>query len=412
MKTRYSYVIVGAGAAGTAAARAIRQEDPQAPLLVISNEDRFPYHRTQLSKNLVHGFERDQFALEDAGFWEPAGIDLLTDVQVIGIDPETKTLALSNGSEFSYERLLLATGGRPRLSSRYGIDTDELTVLRTAEEAEALILTASSATSAVVAGDGVLAVELADQLAQRGLQVVLGTRGTRLMQKRLSPRASELLQQELSALEIKLVMQSELVRVEQNRPGVPLPKLSVSLGGGVSHGEGEFHADIVAVAYGIEPDVSLASDAGIETDRGIQVNKYLETSVSDIYAAGDCAQHPDGSLTGVWRAADAQGTLAARNMIADSNHDQSGRKAWDNPVFRLKFTANGKLFCTVNVPQNPAAFQLHEVEQNGIYQAWYVQDGIVKGSVSVGDPDRMQDYEDAVRYELSLDDALKKLAVS
>ncbi|MFW5800524.1 MAG: NAD(P)/FAD-dependent oxidoreductase [Spirochaeta sp.] len=404
MKTKYTYVIVGAGAAGVAAARVIRERDPQAPLLVISNEDRLPYHRTQLSKHIAEGFERDQFALEGPEFWQPAGLDLITDVQVIGIDIETRTMALSNGNEVGFDTLLLATGGRPRLPNRYGIDTDELTVLRSAAEAEALIAAAGDADSAVVTGDGVLAIELTDQLARRNLRVVLGTRTRRLMANRLTPRASELLARELTALGAELQFGSELVRVEQNRPGVPLPKLSVSLGNGKSHGEGEYNADIVIAAYGIDRETSLAELAGISTQEGILVDDRLCTSAERIYAAGDCAQHPDGSLTGVWRAADAQGTVAGLNMIGENT-------VWENPAFRLKFKANDTLFCTISVPERTEAYELVEFEQKGVYQGWYCLDGRVRGVVMVNDPDRMQIYEDAVRDTLPLAQAQQKLSI-
>ena len=404
MKTKYRYVIVGAGAAGVAATKVIREKDPQASLLVVSDEDRLPYHRTKLSKNLVNGFARDEFALEGEDFWKPAGLDLVTNVQVLGIDAATRTLALSNGAEIGFGKLLLATGGRPRLPSRYGIDVDDVTVLRTAAEAEAIITAASEAESAVVAGDGVLSVELADQLAQRGLRVVLGTRSKRVMQSRLSPHASELLEAELKKLKVELQTQAELVRVEQNRPGTPLPRLSVSLGNGKSHGEGEYNTDIAAVAYGIEPNIAVAEAAGLKVDAGILVDSRLATSHPDVFAAGDCAQHADGSLTGVWRAADAQGTVAGSNMVGESVE-------WGNPIFRLKFTANGVLFCTVAVPRDQDEYDLVECEANGIYQGWYCLDGRVKGVVMVNDPDRMQEYEDAVREGLELSAAQQRLKI-
>lgn len=328
----------------------------------------------------------------------------MTDVQVLGIDSDTRTLALSDGGEVGFDKLLLATGGRPRLPRRYGIDTDELVVLRTAAEAEALMTACEGAESAVIAGDGVLGVELADQLARRGLRVVLGTRSARPMEKRLSARASKLLATELAGLGVELQTGAELVRVEQNRPGVPLPKLSVSLGNGKSHGEGEYNADIVAVAYGIEPSVGVAEQAGLAVDRGILVDDRLATSVEGIYAAGDCAQHPDGSMTGVWRAADAQGTVAGLNLVGET-------ETWRSPVFLLKFFVNDTMFCTVNVPQDPEQYDLVECEHNDIYQGWYCLEGKVRGVVMVNDPDRLFEYEAVVREQLPLEQAQERLKI-
>jgi NAD(P)H-nitrite reductase large subunit len=366
----YDYVIVGAGIAGLSAASAIAAHDPGATIALVNGEDRAPYKRTKISKNIYDGFEYDAFLLNKPGWYEARRITVFTGNIVATIDLRRQQVTLSDSKALSWKKLILTAGAGPERIGDCGEEEDCFTV-RHIRDVEALRKRALKADTSLVLGMGVLGVEVSEQLSKMGLAVTLAGNGSRLMERQLNEHASDHLQRCLIDSGIKL---------DYGRPAGPSPQ----------------GADIVVQCIGSNPDVRLAKDSGILTKRGVVVNDYLETSVSNVYAAGDIAEHEDSAICHLWHEAEHQGTYAGINAAGK-------RTACPRVPFRLKCEVFGHYYFSINLG---AAYcsNLAKVEKNDPYRCYYLEEGVLNAIVMIDDPKNAKLYETAVRERWNVKD--------
>jgi NAD(P)H-nitrite reductase large subunit len=148
--------------------------------------------------------------------------------------------------------------------------------------------------------------------------------------------------------------------------------------------------DMVVFCIGVAPRIELAKGAGLSVNTGILVDEHLRTSEPTIYAAGDCAEHRDGSLTDLWHAAEYQGVVAAKNAMGHAME-------FDNPPFRLKCEVFGAYFFSINKPRNPLDYGIEEHESGPRYQCFYFSDDELVSAIMVNDKERAKEYQQAVR---------------
>lgn len=381
MNDYYDAVIIGAGIAGVSAARTIRELDADRSILLVNGEDRLPYKRTKVSKHIRSGFQKDQFVLHPAQWYEEQRIDLLTGRLAADIDREAHTVTFDDDSSVRYGKLLLTPGSEPIFPKVVRPhESDSFFVVRGAKDGERLIKSANRAKTVLVSGMGVLSVELASELAAMGKDVTLIGATAQLVPRQLNLRASEILENLLSRKKIKLYFQEEILSFEQNKKR----RMSVQM----IRRSGNY--DMVVICIGVQPRLELATRAGLETDLGVKVNEYLQTSDPDIYCAGDAAEHPNGHVTYLWHAAEYQGVLAGKNISGVPTRD-------DYPPFRLKAEVFGNYFFSVNKPLNPLDYGIEEFEEGERYWALFYKDALLSGMVMVNDRDRAQEFERAVR---------------
>lgn len=381
MNDYYDAVIIGAGIAGVSAARTIRELDKDQSILLVNGEDRLPYKRTKVSKHIRSGFQKDEFALYAAEWYEEQGIDLLTGRFTTDIDRQSHRVTFDDKSSVRYGKLLLTPGSEPIFPKVVRPhESDSFFVVRHAKDGERLLKSAQRTKSVLISGMGVLSVELASQLASMGKDVTLIGATAQLIPKQLNLRASEILEELLSRKKIKLYFQEEILSFEQNKK----QRMSVQM----IRRSGNY--DMVVICIGVQPRLELAARAGLETNLGIKVNEYLQTSDPDIYCAGDAAEHPNGQVTYLWHAAEYQGVIAGKN-IADK------RIKHEYPPFRLKTEIFDTYFFSINNPRNPLDYEIEEFEESRRYWALFYTDDTLSGMVMVNDRDRAQEFERAVR---------------
>ncbi|MEO9132952.1 MAG: FAD-dependent oxidoreductase [Sphingomonas sp.] len=302
-----SVIIVGGGAAGNAAAEALRRRGYTGSLTMLSGDQTLPCDRPNLSKGYLAGAASDASnILRPAEFYLEHDIDLKLGARVAAIDTAARRVRLADGSQQDYDALLLATGSEPVHLDIPGADLPHVHYLRTLTDSRALVEKALVAKRAVVIGASFIGLEVAASLRARNIDVhVVGTETT-LMAKVLGLQVGDYLRKVHEDHGVIFHLGTTVTAIDDNR---------VTLKSGE-----RLPADLVVIGIGVRPSISLAQDAGLAIDRGITVNEYLETSAAGVLAAGDIARWPD-ELTGErirvehWVVAERQGQVAAHNIL-------------------------------------------------------------------------------------------------
>ena len=303
-------VIVGGGAAGFAAAEMLRRQDYRGSIVMLSNEAAAPVDRPNLSKDYLAGSApEDWLPLRPDDFYAEAKIDLRLKTEVTSIDTKARKIATSSGEAIPYDRLLLATGAEPVRLPIPGADQPHVHVLRSLADCRAIIAQADGARRAIVIGASFIGLEAAAALRARNVEVHVVGLEARPMERVLGPEMGDFVR---SLHEEHGV----IFHLGDTVTGIDGKRATLKSGGVIE-------ADVVVVGVGVRPRLALAEKAGLAIDRGVTVNKYLETSVSGIYAAGDIARWPDphsGENIRVehWVVAERQGQTAARNMLGQN----------------------------------------------------------------------------------------------
>jgi 3-phenylpropionate/trans-cinnamate dioxygenase ferredoxin reductase subunit len=303
------FVIVGASHAAVQAVDTLRREGHAGPIVLVGDEPHLPYNRPPLSKKYLMGeLARERLPLRGPQYYGQHGVDLRLGTRVTAIDRTTRRLRLGDGSELGYEKLLLCLGSSPRRLEAPGHTLSGIHCLRTVADVDAIRADLGQARRAVVIGAGYIGLEAAASARHLGLEVTVLEMAARPMARIASPELSEYYLRR---------HEREGVRIHC---GVTV---SAFLGEGrvraVASSAGEFPADIVIVGIGILPDVTLAAAAGLHCDNGVWVDEHCRTSDENVFAAGDCTNHPSVRygrrvrLESVDNAVE-QGRTAAANM--------------------------------------------------------------------------------------------------
>jgi NADPH-dependent 2,4-dienoyl-CoA reductase/sulfur reductase-like enzyme len=304
------YVIVGGGLSGHNAAKAIRAADPQGSVVILSNEPHRPYDRPPLTKDYMQGkTPAEKTYYESVQWYGEQNITLLLDCQVERLDAQAKTVTLAGGEEWSFDKALLATGGRPVKLDLPGIELPGVHYFRTLADAVTVSDKVAPGNSVAIIGGGFIGLELASSLTQRGAKVSVIDGGPHIWSRFADETLAGFFTRYCQDRGVKFYNAQRVSRIE----GTTGPTSVVTASGTT------VPCDLVIVAAGIVPNVELARQAGLAVDNGVVVNERLQTSDPDIYAAGDLCNYPDpyfGRRRRVehWGQADYTGTLAGRNM--------------------------------------------------------------------------------------------------
>jgi NAD(P)H-nitrite reductase large subunit len=303
------YIIIGQGAAGSSAAKTLRRLDPATPVTMITDEQDYFYSRIDLPDIVAGKFEAAESELQGADAFRELGIVCRMHERVTAIHPDEKTVELASGERHKYSKLLLATGSLPVIPPLPGREAKGVYALWTMAQTREIAQAAQSARSAVVIGAGLIGLKSALALAARGLEVTVVEKLSRVMPRQLDDTAANVIADAVCGKGVALMLGAEV-------KGITTSKGAVT---GVQLEARELACEMVLMAVGVKPNVELAQAAGIEVGRGIIVDPCQQTSVADIYAAGDVAETID-PLTGnrvvpaIWPVAVEQGEVAACNM--------------------------------------------------------------------------------------------------
>jgi 3-phenylpropionate/trans-cinnamate dioxygenase ferredoxin reductase component len=305
-------VIIGAGECGVRAALALREQGHAGPITMVGDEPHLPYERPPLSKQLMLAeTEPLPKIIADAARLEANGIRCRLRSAATSIDRSAKTVAFSDGSAIAYEKLLLATGATARRVNLPGADGRRTATLRTFDDALKIRSAFQPGARIAILGGGFIGLELAASARLRGAKVTVIEALPRILSRAVP---------ELHATIIADRHRAEGVDLRCGAGVAAITETAAHLDITLTTGE-TISADLLVIGIGAVPVTGLAESAGLAIENGIAVDELLQTSDSDILAAGDCCSFPLAIYGGrrvrleSWRNAQDQGCLAARNML-------------------------------------------------------------------------------------------------
>ena len=278
----YDVLIVGAGHAGAQAGIMLRQAEFKGTVAMIGDEQYPPYERPPLSKEYFagdKGFER--IMIRPATFWAERNIDLLLGKRVTGVDPTRKIVTVGD-EEFGYGKLIWCAGGSPRILTCPGAEAQNVHAIRRRDDVDAMMAKIHSVRHVTIIGGGYIGLEAAAVLTKFGKTIVLLEALDRVLARVAGEELSRFYEAEHRAHGVDLRTGSRIncIEVEDGKATAVL----------MQDGE-RIETDMVIVGIGIVPETGPLTSAGAYGDNGVDVDEYCRTSLSDVYAVGDCAAH-------------------------------------------------------------------------------------------------------------------------
>ncbi|HEY6378551.1 MAG TPA: FAD-dependent oxidoreductase [Candidatus Dormibacteraeota bacterium] len=380
--TSTAMLIMGAGMCGGNAAVALREEGYRDRVVLIGDEPEVPFGRPPLSKTYLRGDKNlSDWLVRSADWYAENGVERVS-ARVTAIDASAHEVALDSGDRFAYDRLLIATGGRNRRLSLPGADLAGVFGLRTVADCEAIQRWAQPGQHAVVVGMGFIGAEVAASLRQMGVSVTAVFSGSGPLARVLGDEVGAVLAAVHRENGVALVADDRVVAFA----GTEHVENAVTTRGA------RLACDFAVVGAGIEPSVESLRDSGIAVDNGVLVDQQCRTSVADVYAAGDVANHlhPVFGRLRVehYNNAERQGRAAARAMLGSNEPFADIHSFWsDQYEHAIEYVGHARRW---------DRFVVRGSLEERAFLGFYLEGGRLKAVVGLnrgGDPEINEDGE-------------------
>lgn len=368
---------MGAGAAGLSAAGAIRRTDPRGDITMLSG-DRHIYSRCLLPDVLAGRREAAAARFVPEDFLIRNGVRWVGGVKAVKLLPEERGVAADNGDKYYYDKLLIAAGASSYLPPVENIDQGrQIYGLRNLEDVWDITRAAGNCRQAVIMGGGLVGVDAAVSLSEKGLAVVLVEVAGHILPLQLDQRAAAAYEALFRDRGIEIIAGAMMSRIllddRQNVTGVQLESGRV------------IPCGLVVAATGVRPNIDFLAGTPVEVGRGVKVNEYQETSCPDIYAAGDVCESLEAftgkvAPTPIWPLAVLQGQVAGINMAGGR------RKMANNFAFKNSMEFYGLNTVSFGLPEAPdTSYTTYILESPGSYKKFILKDGCLRGAILQGD---------------------------
>ncbi len=396
------YVIIGNGVAAVGCIEGIRKFDTEGKITIISEENHPVYCRPLISYYLEGKTDLDRINYRSKDFYDEMNCEVLYGRTAISIDDSQKTVLLDNQSSISYDKLCIATGSSPFVPPFAGLESVENKFsFMTLDDMLALDKSTSKDSRVLIVGAGLIGLKCAEGLSGKVQSITVCDLADRILSSILDSECAQVIQKHLEKNNIHFMLEDSAVSFDKN---TALMKSGKTV---------DF--DILVLAVGVRANTSFVKELGGNVNRGIVINTKMKTSLSDIYAAGDCTEGKDISLgsnrvLAILPNAYMQGHCAGSNMAG-------GNEAFDKAIpmnsigfFGLHAMTAGSYFSAEE------GGELYEEKTDTTLKRLFTRNGYLTGFILIGDTCRAGIYTSLIREQIPLDsidfDTLKKSATS
>lgn len=378
-------IIIGNGIAGISAAEAIRGKNKNFEIAVYSDEKHYHYSRPRIIEYLSGKVDVDKIKIKKEEFYKEQNIKLNLNSKIISINTQKKKIILSDGRQDNFDKLIIAAGAYSFLPPVKGADTEGVFTLRTIDDADKIISFSKGKNKALVIGGGLLGIESAMSLRTLGLDVTIVEVFDRLLPRQLDKDSAKILQTMLEEKGLKFLLSKQTLSIEKNND---LLKINFADNTFVL-------ANLTLFSSGIRCNLKIIEGSGIEFDKGIKVNEYMQTNIPDIFAAGDIAEYR-GVVYGIWPAAKEQGIAAGLNAIGEKTE-------YKGSVLSTKLKVVGIELASIGSIEHGEGIQIHTKQNKGVFKRVFMKDNRLIGAILVGDATQYQKLQNMIKLQKELD---------
>lgn len=379
-----NYVIIGNSTAAIGCVEGIRQVDKTGKITLISSEPYHTYSRPLISYLLYGKTDEERMKYRPDSFYKDNGCTLLAGKTVTSVDPKDQKVLLNDGQKISYDKLLVATGSRPFVPPIEGLDkVKEKYTFMSLDDAKSLEKALTPETKVMIMGAGLIGLKCAEGIAHLVKSITVVDLADRILPSVLDAEGASIVQKHLEQKNISFILSDSVQSFEQNQATLASGK--------------KVPFDVLVVAVGVRPNTNLVSDAGGKVNRGIVIDEKCKTSLSGIYAAGDCVESHDitideNRILALLPNAYIQGETAGINMAG-------GEKTYDSAI---PMNAVG-FFGLHVITAGSYGGEETIISDDSQYKKLIVKDGLLKGYIMVGDVRRAGIYTSLIRNQTPLD---------
>lgn len=397
MSSKYKYVIIGCGFASVWAIQGIRRYDKEAEIVVISLEKN--YSKPLITYYLGKNVRSNALPYRDDNFFKENNVDLRIGRKATSINIVEKYIALENDDKIHFEKLLIATGGKPIIPPIENINSEGVFTLNTYSEAQKIeeFIDNNKIKQAIVLGGGLIGLKSTEALMNLGISVSIIELADRILVSTFDTKASRLIEDALLDDNCQVYNNDTIEKILTSNGKVE----GVLLKSGK-----ELKCQLVIVAIGVRPDLELVKDTGIEFNRGIIVNEKMESSIKDVYAAGDITEI-NGTINAILLNASHQGKVAGINMAG--GNIKTSKSIPMNSVELCKIPT-----ISVGVTDPKEDLEDYEIIEQfskrlNKYRKIILKDNIMVGVILISDIDRAGIFTSLIRDSVDLSAHKKNL---
>jgi nitrite reductase (NADH) large subunit len=364
------YLIIGNGVSGITSAELIRERDIESEITVIT-EEKYPYYaRPQLIEFLAGNIKKEEIFFYTDEWYKSKNINVILEERVLRIDIAKKEVETDKG-KYNYDKLLLASGAKPQIPPLENVNVEGVFTLRNLDDALNILSYIEGKETVILLGCGLLGLETGRALYQRGLKIIGLEFFPRLLPRQLDDEGSKVLQNIIqSKFGFSFYLGVKAKKVLKNNEkfvGIELEDDRI------------IHGDLLIISAGIIPKVEFAKNSGINVNKGIVVNDYMETNVEGIFAVGDCVEH-QGRIYGIIPACLDQAKVAVENIM-----DRKVEYKGTIPLNSLKVTGVDLTSIGEINPEGEGYEVKVYKDKEGFYRKLVLKDDKLVGAILLGD---------------------------
>lgn len=379
-----NYCIIGSGVAAVNAAKAIRDNDKEANILIFGAENSLPYNRIKLSKELFSDLSSEKVLIKKEKWYQNQNIKVIPNTSIEKIDTDNRVIITSTGEKTDYYKLLICTGAKNRKLPISGFDKEGVYTIREMHEAEDFKAFIENRKSIVNIGGGVQGLETAWSIHQSGKKVSIVEVAPTLMARQLDQKTSTLLKNKIKEAGVDVYLNTSIKHI------IGEDKVE-----GIKIGDQTILCDSIIYSIGVVPNIDLVENTEIDTNIGIIVNEKMETNVENIYAAGDVTEL-NGEVEGLWGRALDQGKVAGKNMTSTTEIYQ---KTIPFTVFNA---FNIALFSIGLIDESQCDMTIIEEGGDKEYTRVFIKNNKIVGVISLESIVASMPYKTAIENQVSL----------